>query len=188
MNLPIDLRTLRSAGRRRYKTSVEIAEYIDGLSPTEWACAKDIFERQLPPMGGGSQQVIFATAAATALTTAQVTFLGPLYGIPQAPLVLCIAYIPQMASATAAKTITVQMRRTDTPAVISNFVKLTATADTNPGPFTLIGVLPLPSTTTTAVQLPAGYGIDVQGADTGSSAVPTGSATAPMILGAFGMH
>lgn len=185
--LELSLNHIRYAGRRRYKTSQEIAEYIWGLSPEEWACARDVFDRRPAPIAGASQNVIFVTGAASALTASQVTFLGPLVGIPQSPIVLCLAYIPQITTVTATATITLQMRRTDTPAVISNAVKLAATADTNPGPFTIMGVLPIPSTTTTAVNLPPGYGIDVQGANSSGSGVPTGSATAPMILGAFGL-
>jgi hypothetical protein len=184
VNLDIPLRHHRYAGARRVRFGKDLAHHLAILGKQEWSQASE--RGFLPEIAGESQRVLFVTTNPSAFTTAQVTYIGPLTGIQQSPLVLCLHYIPSL-TITAAKTATIQMRRTDTPAVISNAVILAGTTQTTIGAITLVGYLPMPSTTTTAVQIPAGSGIDVQGADTNPGAQVNASATAPVTLGAFGI-
>ena len=175
--LPIDLKTLRNAGQRRYRTALELRDFVSELSATERNAIRELLK--LPAIAGGSQNVLNITASAAALTSSQVTYIGPVLGIPQAPLILALHHLPQIAGTTATATITLQMRRTDTPAVIANAVHLCGTADTNPGPFDIIGIVP--------AGVPAGSGVDVQGAASSGAGTPTASATAPITLAVVGL-
>lgn len=134
----------------------------------------------LPKLGGGAQLLATSPAAAPHLTSSQVAFLGPLIGIPQDPLVLALCSIPQMATQTAAATIVLNFNRTDTPAVIGGCSYLTPTAGTAASaPITMFAVVPF--------GIPAASGVSVSGSDTAQTAVPTGSATQPMVLAILGL-
>lgn len=186
LNLNLSLRDRKSAGARRVRVGRDLAHYLADCTDDELNFARRLLTQ--PPMGGASQQVIFKTAAATAATTAQVTFIGPLYGIPVSPLILCLFFCPTYASVTATSTVTTQMRRTDTPAVIANAINLAGTTATQNGPVVLIGYLPNPQTSAAAIaSIPGGHGIDVQYADSSHTAVATGTATAPISLSAIGV-
>lgn len=179
MRLPVfDLSIVRGAGQRRVREANDLAHYLAQASHEELDFARKLLSA--PPMAGGAQRVLALTSNAAALGAAQATIIGPIYDIPLSPLVLCFFHLPQIAGTTAAATITLQMRRTDTPAVISNAVHLCATADTNPGPFSLMGALLAP-------KIEAGAGIDVQGAASAGAGTPTGTATAPILLTAIGV-
>lgn len=134
----------------------------------------------LPRLGGGAAQFLTFNVAATALTNAQVAFLGPLVGIEQAALTLGMAIIPTITAQTAAATIVINFNRTDTPAVIGGTTYLTPTAGTvNSAPVSLFCIVPF--------GIPAVNGISVSASDTAQTAIPTGSATRPMILAALGL-
>ena len=175
--LPIDRPTLKLAGLRRYRTAIELQDYVRELSGTERNELRELLK--IPALGGGSQNGLNVTTSPAALGAAQATYIGPVLGIPQAPLVLAFHHLPQIAGTTATATVTLQMRRTDTPAVIANAVHLCGTADTNPGPFDIIGVVP--------TGIPAGSGVDVQGAASAGAGTPTASATAPITLAVVGL-
>lgn len=177
MKLPIDRATLRRAGRYRYRTALELADFVHELSASERNCVRELLK--LPPIAGATQNVLNVTASPAALGAAQATYIGPVLGIPQSPLIIALHHLPQIAGTTAAATITLQMRRTDTPAVIANAVHLCATGDTNPGPFTIVGIVP--------AGIPAGSGVDVQGAASAGAGTPTASATAPITLAVLGL-
>lgn len=131
-------------------------------------------------LGGGAESYLTYPAVATALTTAQVAFMGPLLSSPDAPLVLALAYIPSITTVTAASTITLNINRTDTPAVIGGSSFLAATAGTaNQAPITMMAIVPF--------GIPAANGVSVSGAASTGSPVPTGSATQPMILALVGL-
>jgi hypothetical protein len=136
-------------------------------------------ELGLLPNHRNAQEFLTYIAAATALTSSQVAFMGPLLNVPQSPLVLAITQIPTITTVTAASTVTLNINRTDTPAVIGGSPILAATGQTALGPITLITVVPF--------GIPAGSGISVSGAASSGSPVPTGSATQPMILAMLGL-
>lgn len=131
-------------------------------------------------VGGGAESYLTYPAVATALTTAQVAFMGPLLSTPDSPLVLALAYIPTITTITATSTLTFNINRTDTPAVIGGCTMLAPTAGTaNFAPVTMMAIVPF--------GIPAANGISVSGAATSGSPVPTGSATQPMILALVGL-
>lgn len=177
--LAVTTRQARSAGRKRLALGRELAHHL-----IDTARSGALLDALKAPIAGASQNVIFVTTSPAALGAVQTTFIGPLIGLPQSPLILCMAYIPQITGTTATATVTLQMRRTDTPAVIGNAVHLCGTADTNPGPFIIVGYVPTPAN---IAAIPAGSGIDVQGAASAGAGTLTASATAPLSLGAFGL-
>lgn len=136
--------------------------------------------RILPRIRGAAAEYAVYPAVATALTTAQVAFLGPLENVPQTPLVLGLAYIPTVTTQTAAATIVLNFNRTDTPAVIGGSTYLTPTAGTvNSAPVNMLCIVPF--------GIPAVNGISVSGSDTAGTAIPTGTATRPMIIAMLGL-
>jgi hypothetical protein len=180
-----DLKTLRQAGHRRARRAVDL---IDFLKMDSVGRAQLLDELQVPAIKrlgllslmGSSEQVIIATVSPAALGAAAATYIGPLIGLPEQPLVLGVHFCPTVTGANAAVTLTFAMRRTDTPANIATQSFLTATADTNPrGPF-IVGVVPF--------GIPAANGIDVQGTASAGAGTLTASATSPLILAAVGFN
>lgn len=180
-----DLATLKRAGRRRSRHAADLIDFLKLDTPERVALmnALGVSSKDrlgLLPIIGGAEQVNILTVSPTALAAGAATYQGPLIGIPQAPLVLGLHFAPTVTGATAAATLTFNMRRTDTPAVIGSQSWLTATADTNPrGPF-IATVVPF--------GIPAASGIDVQGSASAGAGTLTASATAPLILAALGLQ
>lgn len=180
-----DLKTFRQAGPRRARRAVDLIDFLK-LDTAERV--KLMNELAVPskdrlgllPIIGGSEQINIVTSSPAALGGALATYIGPVTGIPESPLVLGVHFAPTVTGATAAATLTFNMRRTDTSAVIASQSFLTATADTNPrGPF-IVGVVPF--------GIPAANGIDVQGSASAGAGTLTASATAPLILAALGFN
>jgi hypothetical protein len=117
--------------------------------------------------------------AVTALTASQVAFVGPVLNVPQDPLVLALAYIPVITTITAASTTTLNLNRTDTPAVIQSTAILAATGQTTIASTFIMAVVPF--------GIPAANGVSLSGANSTPAGVPTGSATAPIILALVGL-
>jgi hypothetical protein len=172
-----DFKTLKFAGRNRVRTADEIVSEVIQLETTELDKFLKIIKS--PTIMGGAEQILTVIASPAALGAALATYIGPLVGIPQAPLVLGITFAPTITGATAAAVVTANMRRTDTPAVIGSQVATMPTGGTNPpGPFIITQV---------PFGIPAGNGIDVQASASAGAGTLTATATAPIILAALGL-
>jgi hypothetical protein len=165
---------MRVFGSRAEKR--QLAKFDELPALTQMALLREL---NLLPNYRNAQEYLTYIAAATALTASQVAFMGPILSVPQDPLVLCFAYIPTITTVTATSTLTFNINRTDTPAVIGGGVVLAPTGGTKAGPLTLMAVVPF--------GIPAGSGISVSGSDSSATAIPTGSATQPMILALLGL-
>ena len=171
-----NLALLRRAGRRRLRTALELqAEYYSLPAAARRAFLAGV----LPPIAGGSQQAVTATAN-VALTTAQATCVGPLLGIGQAPLMLAIAFISQVTGVAAGAAITCNVVRNDTSAVIGSAV----VTNNGAGAGAVGGVDPI------AIVPPGvtpGGGVLIQAATSSGTATAVGSATAPITLTIVGI-
>lgn len=174
-----NLADLKRAGRARLRKGTEFAEWL--IDPKSEETPEQILMRKgLGRIMGGSEQILLVTASPAALAAAAATYIGPLIGIPEQPLVMAFHYCPTVTGATAAATLTFTMRRTDTPATIGTQSFLTATADTNPRGPVFFCVVPF--------GIPAANGVDVQGAASAGAGTLTASATSPLVLAVLGVN
>lgn len=165
-NLQITRRHAKAAGRSRLVAGGDFIHELDR--------AARLRLNLLPIAGGASAQYIQTTAAVSALTNSLVTYHGPIVGVGQAPLVLGYHHVPAVTAATAATIITINARRTDTPAIIGGQVWTTATGDTLPKGPSFPFLVPF--------SIPATSGVDIQGSESGAAgAILTGSVTQPIL-------
>ena len=169
-------RLFRRVGRARAVTARELLEHYYTLEHPERLA---FLNRALPPIAGGAQQAVTATAN-VALTTAQATVVGPLLGGGQAPLLLAIGFISQCTGVAAGANITANIVRNDTSVVIgAAVVTNNGTASGAVGGVDPIAIVP--------AGIPPGSGITMQAAASSGTATAVGSATAPISLVLLGV-
>ncbi len=165
---------LKRAGRIRYNRAYDLVGYLQGLDGLYIDAALTELQQSIM---GGAEEALQYFAAATALTASQVAFMGTLYPLPS-PLIIAWAYVPTITTVTATSTLTFNFNRTDTPAVIGGQVQLAPTAGTKSF-LNMMCIVP--------AGIPAANGVTVSGQDSAATAVPTGTATQPMVFTLLGV-
>lgn len=172
----LSLKERRFAGARRIRTAAELIDYFASLDPLE----REKFLRVAgqPPIAGGAQ-VYNQVTSNVSLTTAQATLVS-LLGGGQAPLNLAIGFVAQVTGVAAGASVTCNIVRNDTSAVIGAAVITNNGAGSgNVGGVDPIAIVP--------AAVPPGSGILMQAAVSSSTGTAVGSATQPITLCQIGI-